>query len=93
VVTDPREVPIFEALEDPEWEWRTLGALSRISGSSLDEVRGILAKYPQFVRKSITPSKKGEELYTLQQRYFEAKNPVEKIWTILSSSSGTTSGS
>ena len=93
VIRDTREVQVFEALEDPQWEWRTLGTLCKASGLGPDEVRGILSKYPQFVRKSITQGKSGEELFTLQRRYFERMNPVQKVWTIISGSSSTSTGS
>ena len=89
LVTDPREISVFEALQDPEWDWRTLGALSSTSGLSREEVRSVLNEYPLFVRKSAVRSTGGEELYTLQIRYFERKSPLEKGWGFLSSSSST----
>lgn len=89
IVTHPAEIRIFEALEDPQWEWRTLGALSRASGLGEQEVRSILAKYPVLVRKSLLPSEKGEDLYTLQQAYFERKSLLGKSWGFLSSSSSS----
>lgn len=91
VVTDPAEVPVFEALEDPKWEWRTLGALARTSGLSETEVRGVLTKYPLLVRRSGVPGKSGEELYTLQSRYFERQGPLEKAWTFMSSNTSSSS--
>ena len=40
VVTDQAERRIFDALEDPRWEWRTVQALSQASRLSTDEVAG-----------------------------------------------------
>lgn len=91
VVTEPREVLIFEALEDPQWEWRTLDALGTISGMSRDEVRGIVAKYPVFARKSQVPGQSGQDLYTLQSRYYERQNPIQKAWGFLSGPSSSSS--
>jgi len=90
-VTDPREIKIFEALEDPQWEWRTLGALARASALSETEVRGILMKCPALVRRSSIPNKSGEELYTLQSRYFARQSPLEKLWTFMSSNTSSSS--
>jgi hypothetical protein len=87
VVTDSGEVRIFEALEDPRWDWRTITALSRASGLDAEETRRVLRKYPVLVRQSAVPGPKGEELYTLQSRYFDRKTFLEKVLTSVSASS------
>ena len=79
VITDPSERKIFEALEDPKWEWRTVAALSGASGLSQEEVRRVLRSHPGLVRKSIVPSHKGAELYTLQRRFFDRQSILNKI--------------
>lgn len=86
VITDPTEKKIFEALEDPKWDWRTITALSGVSGLNSESTRRILQKYPVLVRQSTVPGPGGEELYTLQRRHFERQTVVEKIWTSVSSS-------
>jgi hypothetical protein len=83
IITDDKERKIFEALEDPKWDWRTVRALSRESGLEAGEVRAIIGKYPELIRKSEVPSQKGEDLYTLQSRFYEGT----KGWDFLSSSS------
>lgn len=90
VVTDQAERRIFEALEDPRWEWRTVRALSHASSLSTDEVRRVLSRYPLLVRKSVLPSPSGDDLYTLQARHFERKSFLQKGWDFLSSSSSST---
>jgi hypothetical protein len=87
IVTDPSEERIFEALDDPKWEWRTISALARASGRKPDEVRAILARYPTLVRKSTVRGADGDELFTLQRRYFERMGVLAKVWASLSSSS------
>ncbi len=87
VITDPVEMKIFEALEDPRWDWRTLNALSRASGLDDEGTRRVLRKYPVLVRQSEVPGPNGEELYTLQSRYFDRKSFLEKVLTSVSSSS------
>lgn len=86
VISDPTERKIFEALEDPKWDWRTISALSGASGLDTESARRILQKYPVLVRQSTVPGPNGEELYTLQRRHFERQSVVEKIWTNVSSS-------
>lgn len=90
VVTNPGERKIFEALEDSQWQWRTLAALSGASGLPPEQVRQVVeSKYPWLVRKSLVPSQKGEDLYTLQSSFFERRNPLVKVWTFLSTSSSS----
>jgi hypothetical protein len=91
VITDPSERRLFEALEDQQWEWRTVAALSRASGMDELNVRRVLNQYPTLVRRSLTPSQIGEDLYTLQSRYYARQNPLEKGWNFLSSSSSSSS--
>ena len=90
VVTDQAERRIFEALEDPRWEWRTVQALSQASRLAADEVRRVLSRYPLLVRKSVLPSPSGDDLYTLQARHFERKSFLQKSWDFLSGSSSST---
>ena len=67
-VSDPREIRLFEALDDSKFEWRTLKALERESGMSESEVRKTIDKYPDLVRQGRTRS--GEPIWTLQERYW-----------------------
>lgn len=89
-ISDPLETKVFEALEDPRWEWRTIPALSRASGLDHEGIRRILRKYPVLVRRSAVPAPSGEDLYTLQSRYFDRQSLFEKVWTSVSSSSSST---
>jgi hypothetical protein len=91
VITEPSQRKLFEALEDPKWEWRTLAALSHASGLPEAEVRQVLHTHPGLVRKSIVLSATGEELYTLQRRFFERQSLFDKIRISLSTSSTSTS--
>ncbi len=78
-ITDERERKIFEALEDPRWDWRTVRALSKASGLEPEKVLTIITKYPHLIRKSAVPSEKGEDLFTLQSRFYQSK----KWWDFL----------
>jgi len=85
MVVSPAERSVFEALEDHRWDWRTLDALSKLSGLDPESTRQVLRKYPLLVRQSSVPGPGGEELYTLQTRFFERQNIVEKFITNVSS--------
>ena len=89
-IADPIETKIFEALEDPKWEWRTISALSKASGLNQESTRRVLQKYPVLVRQSALPAPNGEELYTLQRRHFERQSLLEKVWTSVTSTSSST---
>src|SRR3990167_7426114 len=89
VILDPVEKKIFEALEDPRWEWRTISTLSRVSGLVTERTRRILQTYPVLVRQLTVPGPGGEELYTLQRRHYERQTVLEKFWTSVSSSTSS----
>jgi hypothetical protein len=93
LVSDAKHAEIFEALEDPRWEWRTVSALARASGLDVAEVLKVLNSYLSLVRRSPTPGPQGEDLYTLQSRYFERKNPLQRAWDFLSPPSSSSSSS
>ena len=85
LITDPQQRQVFEALEDEKWDWRTVGALSKLSGLSEDDVRELAEQHRYLIRRS--RGKSGRELYTLQKRYYERKSLAEQAWDFLSSSS------
>ena len=89
-IADPIEIKIFEALENPQWEWRTIAALSKASGLDQESTRRVLQKYPALVRQSALPGPNGEELYTLQRRHFERQSLLEKVWVSVTSTSSST---
>ena len=86
VVTETTERKIFEALEDRRWDWRTISALARASGLSAESARRVIQKYPILVRQSAVLGPGGEDIYTLQSRYFERQSVGEKFWNTVSSS-------
>jgi len=69
VIRDPREIRLFEALEDTQFEWRTLDALKRESGLPEAEVIKVITRYPELIRQGKSIS--GESIWTLQERYWK----------------------
>jgi len=80
-ITDEQEKKIFEALENPKWDWRTARALSKATGLKPEKVLIIIAKYPHLIRRSAVPSEKGEDLFTLQSRFYQNKKGLDFLTT------------
>ena len=93
VVTDPRHVAAFQALEDARWDWRTASAVAKASGLDALEVRRLPDLYPTLVRRSFQPSPSGQDIYTLQSKFFASQPPLQKVWTFLSGSSSSSGSS
>lgn len=68
-VTDADEVKVFNALDKPEYTWRTVGGIARQTGLSEARVAQILAKYDlELTRMSGTPSVSGSALVGLIEK-------------------------
>lgn len=88
VVRDPLKIKVFEALENPKYEWRTMNALKRESGLQEKEILKILEEYKDLVRNAQT--RDGEPIWTLQERYWKRPGLVQFMDFI--SSTSTSSG-
>jgi len=69
VVTDPKEVALFRALEHPDFTWRTLPALVRESEMPEADVLASLWRRQDFVIEGRT--RPGEPVWTLRSRYWQ----------------------
>ena len=68
-VTDPDEVKVFLALDDPNSTWRTVWAIARQTGLSEQRVAAILKKYNlTLTRLSETPAVSGSALVGLIEK-------------------------
>ena len=68
-VTDPDEVKVFLALDDPNSTWRTVWAIARQTGLSEQRVAAILKKYNlTLTRQSETPAISGSALVGLIEK-------------------------
>jgi len=67
-ITDPVERKVFEALDDPQWDFRTIPGLSKATGVPESLVKDIVERYPQFIRRSPVPDSGGRALYTLASK-------------------------
>jgi hypothetical protein len=68
-VTDPDEVKVFSALDEPETTWRTIGGIARQSGLSPQRVSEVISKYNlKLTRRAKTPSISGQPLVGLLEK-------------------------
>jgi hypothetical protein len=70
LITDPIERKVFDALQNPDWDFRTITGISRNTGIEEDVVKAVLEKYPDLVRTSPITDNRGRHLYTLRIRPF-----------------------
>ena len=85
-IIDPAERKVFEALSDPEWDFRTVAGVSKATGLLETEVAAVLEKYPDLIRKSPVRDAKGRDLYTLRSRGIAAQELLAQARTIISKS-------
>ena len=57
---------VHEALKDPQWDFRTIGGISRQTGLERDRVMELIEQHRSAVRQTV--SRKREALYTLASR-------------------------
>ena len=69
VITDPDEIKVFMALDNPTYTWRTVSAVARQTGLLEPRVLQILSKYNRkLTRLSEIPSANGTPLVGLLER-------------------------
>lgn len=57
---------ILKALNNPQWDFWTINALSRETKLDVDQINQIINKNKNLIRQSLVPSKEGLKLYTLR---------------------------
>lgn len=65
VISAPEETKVFEALEDPRWNFRTVGGIAKSAGLEPETVHEILERRSDLVRRSAVPGPGGGDLFTL----------------------------
>ena len=68
LISEPTERKVFDALSDPQWDFRTVHGISKATDLSEGEVNAILHKYPDLIRRSLVRDEDGSELFTLASR-------------------------
>ncbi len=68
-VTDPEEKKVFQALDGPQYTWRTVGGIARQTRLPEARVQEILTKYNlTLTRQSETPAISGSALVGLIEK-------------------------
>lgn len=70
---------ILKALSNPNWEWRTVGGLSKETGIPEDRVQQFLDRLEEQVIRSRVPDKKGRALYTTRDHYKQKHSPLARM--------------
>jgi len=86
IITDPKERRVFEALSDPQWDFRTVDGISNATHLTAAEIKVILDKYPNLVRKSLVRDNDGRELFTLASRPPSPQEIVSQFTTFITKS-------
>ncbi len=88
-VDEPDARKLFEALSDPQWDFRTIEGLAQSTGLPETQIRQLLEKYRAFVRQSPVLDRRGRELYTLAARGSSLREWLSTTRAFISKSTST----
>lgn len=71
---------VMKALEDPNWDWRTVKGVADDTGLPEDKVRELLESSTSVIRSSV-PDKEGRSLYTTRQHYKRRRSFLDSLRT------------
>lgn len=87
-IKDPPERPIFEAMSQPRWDFRTIKGIASATGISEIQVQKVVESHPDLIRKSRVPNKMGEALFTLQEKPIKLRERLAEVRTYLAGWAG-----
>jgi len=72
---------VLRALNNPQYDWRTVDGIAKEAGLEVAEVMSILRQLAaqNLVVKSALPSKEGLELYTSRAKFHERASIADKL--------------
>jgi hypothetical protein len=71
---------VAKALEDPNWDWRTVKGVAHDTGLTEERVRELLESSMSVLRSSV-PDKEGRSLYTTRQHYKRRRSFLDSLRT------------
>jgi hypothetical protein len=71
---------VMKALEDPEWDWRTVAGVAEETGLPKGKVRELLESSTSVIRSSV-PDNEGRSLYTTRQHYKARRSFLDSLRT------------
>ena len=75
---------ILTALENPEYNWRTVEGISNETGLGQSEVAEILSSLSDQIVQSSLPNKKGQVLFTTRRQYYRSRSLAERLLSVFS---------
>lgn len=78
---DEKGQKVVSALENPTWDWRTIGGISEETGIEPSQVSSILKALPNVVQ---TTDKSGGPLFTTRNHYDKRQNIANRILSAFS---------
>lgn len=75
---------VVKALENDQFEWRTLQGLAKETGLATSDVNSILHELGEQVVRTL--KKDGEPLFTTREHYTKTATPTRRFFSALSGS-------
>ena len=80
-ITKVNKSLVLRALEDPEWDWRTVQGVVRDTGLTEELITAILEASPDEVIRSRVPDARGRALYTTRRHYTSRRGFLDRFRT------------
>ena len=71
---------VIKALEDPNWDWRTVEGVAESTGLSEERVQEVLESSAAVIRSSV-PDERGRPLYTTRKHYKNRRSFLDSLRT------------
>ena len=81
---DKKGQEVVRALENPKYDWRTIGGISEETGIEPSQVSLILKALPNVVDVVQTTDKSGKPLFTTRNHYNKKQNIANRILSAFS---------
>lgn len=65
---------VITALENPDFDWRTLQGISKEIGIAQEKIKEIISQLDELIVQSSIPDKDGNDLYTTRKHYNETQS-------------------
>lgn len=82
VSDEPATEAIIRALEDPQYDWRTIDGISADTGLPQNDVLQHIVGLADVVIESTIPDKKGRSLFTTRERYRTTHSGLKRLKNI-----------
>jgi len=77
---------VITALENPDWDWRTIEGVAKDTKLPPERVIQIIESLPDVVIRSKIPDNRGRDLYTTRKHYSETQSLFSRILSASSDS-------